>query len=490
MFLNSNLPMANMGSTEASAGKFAGLKVSLAGVGKLELTQVLFKNSETSIYATSRPGLVLKTFDMDCGKPDEVSYGPYLSYGVEVENFQDIQRIDELRSRVPAYYGSNLDSERQFGYIGMEYLQGQNLLAWCQMAAAEGYPSEWTDQFRATLYETLSIVRLFHKHDIILIDFKPDNVIRLFGGAVKFVDLGAFFTPRHNRETEKYVYSATPDYAELVIDTANVQTGLPLKQGSDIFSAGVAFFEMATGDSRLTMSDECAETLLGQPGNYLFRDSQIKDIWRSYSHLKDLLPLVHTQLKERRILFSELWHLLKSYLASQVEEWESLSEEQHGQMLLDTGTAFIADQLPIPLQWLAEPIARATTLRSFRLKSVADLMKMIGEPVSESIQEDIARYNGAVQMARDLDPPVTFRQPMNVWDVRINPQTEHWALSSSLAASELWQVAEFAFVKEFCRDEAGHRFFQIVGDLEADFHQGDKLTLKHLATDHSAWLGA
>lgn len=479
-----------MGATESPAGKFAGLSVSLAGVGKVVLTHVLFKNSETSIYATSRPGLVLKTFDLDCGKTDELSYGPYLSYGVEVENFQDIQRIEELRSRVPAYYGSNLDSERKFGFIGMEFLQGQNLLSWCQMAAEDGYPSAWTDEFRATLYETLSIVSLFHKHDIILIDFKPDNVIRLFGGAVKFVDLGAFFTPRHNRETEKYVYSATPDYAELVIDTANVQTGLPLKQGSDIFSAGIAFFEMATGGSRLAMSDECAESLLAQPGNFLFRDSQIKDIWRSYPHLKDLLPLVHTQLKERRILFSELWHLLKSYLASQMEDWDSLSEEQHGQMLLDTGISFIADQLPLQLKWLAEPVARATTLRSFRLKSVADLMNMIGVPVAESVQEDIARCNGAAVMARDLDPPVTFREPMNVWDVRQNPQTAHWAVSTSLAASELWQVAEFTFVKEFCRDEAGHRFFQIVGDLEADFIEGEKLTLRHLATDHAAWVGA
>ncbi len=482
--------MAIMVANDSPSGKFAGLSVNLSGVGRVSLTHALFKNSETSIYATTHAGLVLKTFDMDCGKPAELSYGPYLSYGVEVENFQDIQRIEELRSHVPAYYGSSIDTERKLGCIGMEYLEGQNLLAWCQMAAASSFPSAWAEQFRATLYETLAIVRLFHKHDIILIDFKPDNVIRLFSGAVKFVDLGAFFTPRHNRETEKYVYAATPDYAELVIDTANVQTGLPLKQGSDIFSAGIAIFEMATGGSRLTMSDECAESLLRQPGNYLFRDSQIKDIWRSYPHLADLLPLVHTQLQERRILFAELWHLLKSYLASQVAEWESLTEEQHGQMLLDTGIAFIADQLPGQLQWLAEPIARATTLRSFRLKTVADLMAMIGQPIPEAIQEDITHHNEAVQMALDLDPPVTFRQPLNVWDVRLNPQSSHWAVSTSLAASELWQVAEFTFVKELSRDEEGHRFFEIVGDLEADFFEGQKLTLRQLATDHTAWLGS
>ncbi len=74
----------------------------------------------------------------------------------------------------------------------MEYLQGQTLLAWCQSAAATGHPAAWADEFRAALYDTLALVRLFHQHGIILIDFKPDNVIRLFQGGVKFIDLGAY----------------------------------------------------------------------------------------------------------------------------------------------------------------------------------------------------------------------------------------------------------------------------------------------------------
>ena len=98
-------------------GKFAGLSVNLVGVGKAVLTQLLSKNSETSVYATSHPGLVVKTFDLECGKADEVSYGPYLSYRLEVENFEDIQGIAELRPRVPAYYGSNIDVERKFAFI-------------------------------------------------------------------------------------------------------------------------------------------------------------------------------------------------------------------------------------------------------------------------------------------------------------------------------------------------------------------------------------
>jgi len=199
---------------------------------------------------------------------------------------------------------------------------------------------------------------------------------------------------------------------------------------------------------------------------------------------------VQTQLKERRILFSELWYLLKSYLAAEVAEWESLPESQHREMLLATGTSFIADQLPLRLNWLAGPIAQATTLRSFRLSSVVELMDLIAEPASESVREDIAQHNIVAQVARDLDPPVEFSAALNVWDVRVNPQTAHWAISSRLAAAQLRDVAAFTSLKEVYRDPDGHRFFQIVGDLEADNFETGKLTLEHLAHEHTAWLGA
>lgn len=482
--------MTTLQAPDSVGGKFAGLSVLLAGVGKVELTKLLHENSETSVYATSRPGLVVKMFDLECGKPDEVSYGPYLAYSGEVENFDDIQSVDELRRRVPTYYGSNIDYERKFAYIAMEYLAGEDLLSWCQSAAEQGYPAEWAAEFRAALFESLTIVRLFHEHGIILIDFKPDNIIRLFDGTIKFVDLGAFFTPRHGRETENYVYSATPDYAELVIDTVNVQTGLPLTQGSDIFSAGVALFELATGNSRLAIAADCAERMLRNPSIYRFRDSQIERVWRAYPHLRELLPSLETQLQEQRILFSEFWHLLKGYLALEVPDWETSGEQKHRELLLETGTAFIADQLPEPLKWLADPIARSTTLRSFRLKSVVDLMELIADPIPEAIREDIEEHNVLVQVARDLDPPVELLESLNSWEVRLNPQSQHCAIGTRVAASRLRGVASVIFLQELCCDENQQHFYRVVDDREADQRDGEHLTLELCAHDHSAWVGA
>ena len=483
------LPMSTPDPSESLAGRYTGVAIDVVGTGRIQLTDLIQENSDTSIYHTSHHGIVAKMFDLRCEKAGELSHGPYLSYGLELENFQDIQSIENLRPLVPSYFGGGINQEERYAFIIMEFLEGMDLQSWCDEGAIGGYETEWADEFRKAIYETLYILTMFHQHGIILTDFKPDNVIRLYDGRIKFVDLGAFFTPRHGRETEKYVYSATPDYAELVIDTSNVQTGMALNQASDIFAAGVALFEMVTRNSRLSIADETADAVLANPQVYLFRDSQIKDIWLSYPHLEELLPLIQTQLKERRILFSELWHLLKGHVANELDDWESLSQEQHDEIILATGTNFIRDQLPPQLQWLADPIAQATTLRGMRLKTVADLMKLVAIPISDSVREDLQRHNCFVQYLCDLEHSIEFVTHLNAWEVRWNQDTEYWAIATSCAWHQFPQEAESICLKLASQDEQCHKFFQIVTDLEADDFQGKKLTLEDLKTDPLSWIG-
>jgi serine/threonine protein kinase len=429
-------------------------------------------------------------FDLSCGKADELSYGPYMSFGLETANWEDIRNIEELRHFVPAYYGASINYEKKYAAIAMEFLEGQNLKAWCEQGAASDYQEAWIEQFKEAVYEALAIIARFHRHGIILIDFKPDNIIRLTERAIKLVDLGAFFTPRHYGAIDKYVYSATPDYAELLVDALNVQSGLPPGEASDIFATGVALFEMATGSSRLEISGETANEILGDSGVFRFRDSQIRDLWRSYPHLKEVFPLLETQLRERRILFAELWHLLKGYLASKLPDWEALPAEQKDHTLLATGTTFIMEQLPAGLQWLAEPIAHATVLRSIRLKSVAELMQLMAHPVAEEIQEDINLHNCFVQYLRDLEVSAEFATSLNTWDVKRNDSGGHWAIAAPTACLPLLESAQFTYLKQTGSDSDGHRFFDVVGDLEADtFQQEGKLSLWHLRNDHFAWVG-
>jgi serine/threonine protein kinase len=474
---------------ELTQGRHTGLRLELAGVGELQLTEILITNAETEIYYTSHPGVLVKMFDLDCGKADEISYGPYLGFTAEVENFEDIRGIDELQAHVPTFYGAGVDYERKYAFIAMEYLEGDHLESWCAQASRGIHSSEWVDELRQAIYEALNILGLFHKHGIILTDFKPHNILRLNDKRIKFVDLGALCTPRHGRDSHTYTYAATPDHAEVLIDASNVQTGLPPSEATDIFAAGVALFEMATGRSRLAIGDATAEEILSQPAVFRFRDTQIKDVWKAYPHLKELLPLLQTQLEERQILFADLWPLLKGYLASKLSEWDALPPEQQGQIILAAGTTFIMEQLPSHLQWLAGPIARATVLRSMRLKDIGTLMRLIGKPVSEYVRDDLLQRNDLVQYLRDVQGTLDFVERLNTWEVSLHPKTGHWTILASVASAHLGDSAQFTFLKQGFATPQGDRFYQIVGDLEADDFDGGKLSCWHLRDDHFAWIG-
>lgn len=473
---------------EATEGKYSGLTIDISGLGKVQLTHILKQTTETTIYLLSHPGIVVKTFDLSCGKPGEVSYGPYLRFNVELENFQSIMGLEALRDCVPTYYGANIDYEREYAYIAMEFLEGQDLQSWCDMGAVGGYEPEWVEEFKEAIYEAFSIMTRFHRHGILLIDFKPDNIIRRAYKGVKFVDLGSFFTPKHQSAIEKYLYSATPDYAELLIDAINIQTGLPPSEASDIFSAGVALFEMATGNSRLEMDEGTADEILNNPGTYKFRDSQIRDLWREYPHLQEVLPLVETQLQERRLLFAEVWHLLKAYVGFKVPNWEELGGEERDQIILATGTTFIQEQLPEQLQWLAGAIAKSTVLRSMRFKRIAELMKDLAEPLPNGATEDLERNSPFIQYLRDMDHPTSFLADLNTWEGRINPGTGHWAIAVPLAYLHQMENAQFTYLKQNFREGSGHRFYNVVGEMDADETGDDRLTLWNLKDDHCAWI--
>lgn len=471
-------------------GKFTDWSFEVPVIGTVKLGPVLAQNNETGLYLTGDPNLVVKLFDLDCGKEDEFSYGPYVSYMLEMANFDYLLRIDELKPFVPAFHGGQIDYERKFSWIAMEFLDGQDLKSFCQNALQTGFEGEWLEEYKRIWYEALSIVHLFHKHGIILIDFKPENVLRLKNRMVKFVDLGAWFNPKHREDIENFGYAATPDHAEVMIDASNLATGVPPTEASDLFSFGVALFEMATGTSRLTIDGHTADEILSTPEVYLFRDSQIKDVWRIYPHLKSLLPLVQSQLHERLILFADLWHLLKAYVARKVPDWDTLAHEQQEQIILATGTTFIMEQLPHQLKWLAGPIAQTTILRSLRLKAARDLMQLMATPVSDQVLEDVREHNVFVNYLKGLDQSVEFVERLCTWDVRLNRKNGQWAIAAILAWRQFAHSAQLVFLHQTNQDEQGHKYWMVVDELEADDYGDDKATLWHLRNDHFSWLSS
>ena len=478
-----------MRSADNPAGPHAGTVVNLPGLGRVSLVQAIARSPETALYRSDHEGVGVKVFDLECGKPDEVSYGAQVNFQAELATFEEIEASEALRPFVPRYYGAGIDYEQKYAFIAMEFLPGQNLRAWAEEAAVGGFERESLQELYEAVVETLSILDRFHRHGLIVIDFKPDNVLRLPDGSVRFVDLGAFFTPRHVRDLRSFVYAATPDHAEVSIDASNLQAGVAPSVASDVFSAGVALFEMATGTSRLVIDPAAAEDMLATPSLYRFRDSQITDIWRAFPHLKDALPLVQSQLRERHLLFSELWHLLKAFVTARVPDWESMPEEQHGQILLSTGTSFIRDQLPAPLTWLAGAIARATVLRSLRLKNVSEVIALLGDPVPGEVPPDLAAHNCLVKQLLNLGLSTDFTSRLNTWAVRQDPVSNHWTIAGPVACRELGDNAAFVFLKRNHTDDDGHTYWHTVDEFEADVIDGNRASLALLKDDHRAWLG-
>jgi len=464
--------------------RFSGLQIDLPESGSVTLGNALRLASETAIFLTDRPEIVIKIFDLECGMEEEVSYGPYVSFQLEVANFEEISSLGTLQNFIPVYYGSGLEFERKFAWVAMEFLNGKDLQEWCDDGAGEGCSEAWVAEFRRAIYETFSIMEQFHANGIVLIDFKPENVVRLSDGNIKFVDMGAFFTPRHFGKTKEYMYSATPDYAELLIDSSNIQSGVPLTQASDIFAAGVALFEMVTKESRLSIDDETAASIKADPTAYLFRETQIRDVWQSYPHLEGALPLVETQLEERRLLFAEFWHVLRGYMAEEVEDWESIEPDTQDSMLMDTGMNFIRDHLPAPMQWLAEPVAHATVLRRLRYGSMAELKAFMGNPISEAVREDLEIHNQFVQYLRDQGELGDFLDRLNEWDVRKHDLSGHWAVSAMAGCHFLADHEDYSYVIKAEMDDAGHQYYRLSGENPDEI----PVTMMELKDSRMVWV--
>ncbi len=83
--------------------RFSGLQIELPEAGAVTLGNALRMASETAIFLTDRPDIVIKVFDLECGNEEEVSYGPYVSFQLEVANFEEIGALGSLHNAITAY---------------------------------------------------------------------------------------------------------------------------------------------------------------------------------------------------------------------------------------------------------------------------------------------------------------------------------------------------------------------------------------------------
>jgi CHASE2 domain-containing sensor protein/tRNA A-37 threonylcarbamoyl transferase component Bud32 len=121
-------------------------------------------------------------------------------------------------------------------YMAMEFLEGENLLKYCRRGSLL--------PLRKILYivgETASALNYAHSQGVIHRDIKPANIMLLNDGKIKVTDFG-IAKAVSSSETKSGIILGTPNYM-----SPEQINGRKIDGTSDIFSLGVVFFELLTG---------------------------------------------------------------------------------------------------------------------------------------------------------------------------------------------------------------------------------------------------
>ena len=120
-------------------------------------------------------------------------------------------------------------------YLVLEYLKGQTLLD-----KIEFYTKFSLKEACEIMFQLLDAISYTHDHQIIHRDIKPQNIFYLSNGTVKLGDFGI-------AKTEKEAENHGKILGSVHYLAPEVLQGKPFSTASDIYAAGVTFFQLVTG---------------------------------------------------------------------------------------------------------------------------------------------------------------------------------------------------------------------------------------------------
>ena len=122
-------------------------------------------------------------------------------------------------------------------YIANEFIKGQNLKEALDFRSSLPLQEalDYMIQLSAALYYA-------HQHSIIHRDVKPDNLYLMSDGTIKLGDFGIAQTEGENNQTNNTEIVGSVHYL-----APEITRGRPASAQSDIYAAGVTFFELLTG---------------------------------------------------------------------------------------------------------------------------------------------------------------------------------------------------------------------------------------------------
>jgi serine/threonine-protein kinase len=130
----------------------------------------------------------------------------------------------------------DVGEEHDTAYMAMELLEGSDLTAYCREDRLQPVP-EVLD-IMAAVTDALGYA---HAKGVIHRDIKPANIMRLKDGRVKVTDFG-IAKVRDSAKTRTGIVMGTPSYM-----SPEQVGGKNLDGRSDLFSLGIVFYEMLTG---------------------------------------------------------------------------------------------------------------------------------------------------------------------------------------------------------------------------------------------------
>lgn len=130
----------------------------------------------------------------------------------------------------------DVGEDYDLSYLAMEYLEGESLQEYCQKGLL--LPLR---RILSIVAQTANALDYSHSRGVIHRDIKPANIMLLNDGAIKVTDFG-IAKAVSSSQTKSGVILGTPSYM-----SPEQINGYELDGRSDIFSLGVVFFELLTG---------------------------------------------------------------------------------------------------------------------------------------------------------------------------------------------------------------------------------------------------
>lgn len=197
--------------------------------GKFKIIDCLKKDEHSAVYLADHVFLnkriILKTLNTSTSKDSE-----------KIERFKREGRILAQLDHPNIIRVLDFGTSEEYFYISFEYFESKNL----RKLFGEKKFTDSEKEFLIT--QILKASNYAHKNNIIHRDLKPENILVDDSFKLKISDFGLAFTSDENFITDQYSIVGTPCYM-----SPEQIRGERLTNKSDLFSAGIIFYELLIG---------------------------------------------------------------------------------------------------------------------------------------------------------------------------------------------------------------------------------------------------